>query len=163
MAGFIASLYALATTGVPVKRSSPEVVRILKERLQLGEQDTFVDLGCGDGWLLFEITAHFPCQAVGYELSLPLVLWCHWRCLFLSQRRRVRIYPGNFLHRSNLAGQVFFCYLIPGAMAQLAQKIAIMPAFQGARLISLDFTLPGYREREKHLLPDGACLFFYEL
>lgn len=82
----------------PSHTKRKEMKELMKE-LDLKEGEVFVDLGCGDGRVLFEVAKNFKgVKCIGYEISpIHIMLAKLSRMLLFPFSKRVRIIPENFL------------------------------------------------------------------
>ena len=109
---------------------------------QLSETDRVVDLGSGDGRLVFAAARKGVDEAVGYEIHPFLV----WRSTVLAKILRLpnaHFIAKSFWDVSLSEFNVVLVYQLPRVMIRLAQKFsAELPT--GARIISNSFELPGW-------------------
>lgn len=129
-------LYAAFTSGpfVPSARKRHQtMIRLAK----IASSDVVYDMGCGDGRLVFESARHAK-KAIGYELSIPLVLW--GKIVGMLRRSKAKIRFGNIWKQDYSDADVIFCYLMPGAMKKFYQ--AVWPNLKkGTRVISNAFQM----------------------
>ena len=119
------------------------------------EKAEIVELGSGWGNLLIALARRYPQhQIVGYEIS-----WLPWLVSLLLVRlyrlNNVQVLRKNFLKQDLSKASVLVCYLYPGAMQAISEKLL---AEQGADndvcdpgtrfLISNNFALPGFQPGE---------------
>lgn len=132
----IPGFYAAITSG-PFVPSSRKRHRTMLKLANLNPNDVVYDMGCGDGRLVFE-SAKLVKKAIGYELSIPLVLFGKLRQLF--SRRPVTIRYGNIWKQDYRDADVIFCYLLPKAMKQFYRDV--WPTLKpGTRVISNAFQI----------------------
>lgn len=147
----IATLLALLLTaqalttslrvGVPYVSTARWVIRWLQEHAALAPDQTFFELGCGDGRVLVALARRSPTtRFVGYELS-----WWPWLLAKVSTRGlpNVRVERRDFLTAPLQNADVIYCFLITAAMARLG------PLFEqrlkpSATVYSYAFRLPGW-------------------
>ncbi len=138
--GFLALLlipgfYAAIKSGpfVPsVRKRHKNMIELAK----MTDKDVVYDLGCGDGRLVFS-ASKVAKKAIGYELSIPLVLYGKLLSLF---RPRSSIRFGNIWSQDYSEATVIFCYLLPKAMKQFYQEVwpTLTP---GTRVVSNAFAI----------------------
>lgn len=125
---------------VPSKKG--DVARALSELYPLGESDTLVDIGSGDGLVLREAARH-GAQAIGYELNPLLVVLSRW----LS-----RGYPGVTVYLADFwraplpkATTVVYAFGDSRDIAKMAGKVADTAGTIGRPLafISYGIAVPG--------------------
>jgi ubiquinone/menaquinone biosynthesis C-methylase UbiE len=74
-------------------------MREMVKRLDLKKGDTFVDLGCGDGRVVFEVAKKFKgVRCIGYEISpIHIMIAKLSKAVLFPFSNRVRIVAENFL------------------------------------------------------------------
>jgi len=131
----IPGIYAAFTSG-PFVPSARKRHRTMLKLAELSDDDIAYDLGCGDGRLVFS-ASKFAKKAVGYDLSIPLVLYGKMISFFYP-KSSIRF--GNIWKQSYDDANVIFCYLLPGAMKQFHKEV--WPKLRpGTRVISNAFEI----------------------
>jgi SAM-dependent methyltransferase len=129
-------MYAAFTTG-PFVPSSRKRHKIMLDLAGLRPDDIVYDIGCGDGRLIFKSAPRVK-KAIGYELSIPLVLFGKIKSLFSSRKAQIRF--GDIWKQDYRDADVIFCYLLPGAMKKFYKKI--WPTLKpGTRVVSNSFQI----------------------
>ena len=138
---FAIPAYAGGPPYVPTKRA---VMDAMLELVGTGEGRTFMDLGSGDGRVLFE-AARKGWRAVGYELNLPLVLWSRGAAWGYGLGRRVTVRWANLWKADLSSADVVMVFGFSTMMERLAAKFSaeLRP---GARIVCERYRLPGWRE-----------------
>ncbi|MGC8696892.1 MAG: methyltransferase domain-containing protein [Halothiobacillus sp.] len=135
-------------TRIPLYRSDAMVAEVLMAYMQRDEQKSLLDLGCGDGRLLWRMAKAQPeSQFVGIESAPMLYLIARWRC---RNQPNCRIEFGDFWPRSWADFDVVFAFLSPEPMLPVWRK-RLRESGEGAVLVSLAFLVPGIEPSE--LLP----------
>lgn len=102
----------------------------------LSDEDVAYDMGCGDGRLIFSASKRAK-KAIGYDLSIPLVLYGKVVSLFYP---KANIHFGNIWKQDYKDADVIFCYLLPKAMKQFHKEV--WPTLKpGTRVISNAFMI----------------------
>lgn len=128
-------LYA-AFTSDPFVPSARKRHKTMLKLADLTVSDIVYDLGCGDGRLVFS-ASKLSKRAVGYDLSIPLVLYGNIISLFYP---KARIRFGNIWKQDYSDATVIFCYLLPGAMKQFHHDV--WPHLKkGTRVVSNAFEI----------------------
>jgi len=136
-------IYAAFTSGPFVPSARQRHKRMLK-LADLSKKDVVYDLGCGDGRLVFS-ASKLAKKAVGYDLSIPLVLY--GKCLSLFYPK-AHIRFGNLWKQDYSDATVIFCYLLPNAMKQFHRDV--WPKLKkGTRVISNAFEIHEVKPKEK--------------
>lgn len=128
---------------VPYVPSKYSVVKRMVSLANIRPKEKVFDLGCGDGRLLFEAERkRKKIQAVGFEVAPLVYLFALLKKWFFSSGASFKF--RNFFRVSLRDADVIFCYLLPGTMEKLSQKIR-KECRKGTRIISNTFHLPGFR------------------
>lgn len=108
--------------------------------VDITDKDTVIDLGSGDGKILFAC-AKRGATVIGYELNPLLVLITKWR---LRKHPKARVYWKN-LFKADFTGvtKVFIFGLNP-IMEQVSSMLKGR-AIQGVEIISFVFDLPSFK------------------
>jgi len=139
----VPGIYAAFTSG-PFVPSARKRRRTMLKLAELSDDDIAYDLGCGDGRLVFS-ASKFAKKAVGYDLSIPLVLYGKIISLFYP---RANIHFGNIWKQNYDDANVIFCYLLPGAMKQFHKEV--WPKLKpGTRVISNAFEIHELKPAKK--------------
>lgn len=125
-------------TPVPSHRKARQTILAAADLSPLG---TIIDLGSGWGHLTLALAKKYPDRTViGYEISL-----IPWLTSLLLQRVQgldnLTLLRANFLSTELPQAALLVCYLYPGGMKKLAEKLCEKPI--AAMLISNTFALPG--------------------
>lgn len=159
----IAGSAALAgLSAAPWLPTKPSQRRHLLDSLKLHDHQTVVDLGCGDGSMLFAVARLNPrVICIGYDISLlPLIIAWMRKFLFFRAYSNVHIRFGN-LFRQDLHGvDVVFIFLLskcyPKLLASLEGKLE-----DQAQVIVEAWPLPGIEPRETLKDQDLLPVYIY--
>lgn len=110
----------------------------LLELADLKPGQTIIDLGSGDGRLLYA-AAKQGLKGIGYEINPLLVLVS--RLLLWRYRTQVQIHWANFWHMKLPPADVIYVFLITRYMARLEQKLTTEIAHP-TLVVSYVFALP---------------------
>ncbi len=155
MALLLASLWALAVTGVPVVGSPPAALQAALDLLELKPGDRLLELGCGFGRGVAAARRR-GVSVTAWELNLPvwLVAWC--RFLFDAQ---VRVRFGD-ARRSDLRGaNAVFAYLMPAALNRFG-PIFTQQLAPGTRIATMAFPIPGWTPRASRVAAAADVYLF---
>ncbi len=151
IAGFFRSPF------VPSNR--PTTDRLLKVA-KIKPKERVVDLGCGDGRIVFAAERQYGARAEGYEISI--IVWLIALTNRLFKGAKSPIYRRNFFQADLRQADVVICYLLPEVMRRLAPKFRteLRP---GARVVSAAFRLPGWKITKEYAR-DGRVtpIFIYK-
>jgi SAM-dependent methyltransferase len=136
---------------VPLFFSSGRAQDALADLLPAGEQ-TFLDVGCGDGRVLRRLAAARPdCRFEGIEQALVPWLLARARCWASGAECRVR--RGNLWKLDLGAYDVVYAYLSPAVMSEFWAK-ARQEMRPGALLVSA-FAVPGMEPNRSVQIDDA--------
>ena len=136
-------IYAAFTSG-PFVPSARKRHKTMLRLADLSDKDVVYDLGCGDGRLIFS-ASKLAKKAVGYDLSIPLVLYGKLLSLFHA---KAHIRFGNLWKQDYSDADVIFCYLLPNAMKQFHRDV--WPKLKkGTRVISNAFEIHNLKPVKK--------------
>lgn len=124
---------------VPIRRKDLERVVRLAD-LKPGE--TFYDLGCGDGRIVFAVAKRTQAKAIGVELAFPFYAVCILR-KWLTRSRAQFLWRNLF--KVNLAdADVIYVFGMPKSLAKKFKEKAEKECKKGARVISYVFPIEGW-------------------
>lgn len=129
-----------ALAGASFVSSRKKIVTAMIELANIKPHDRVVDLGSGDGRLVFA-AAKTGAVAIGYEISWPV--WLQSKLTQIIGRHKGKLVRANIFTVSLAEANVVFCYLLPPVMAALKPKLE-QDLPPGARVISHAFPVPGW-------------------
>jgi precorrin-6B methylase 2 len=124
--------------------------------------ETLFDLGAGDGRIIVEAARKFGARATGIEIDPERVARIQER--LRSTGVKAEVVNADFMNVDLSPANVIVIYLSDFANSKLAPKLA-RELQDGARVISLDYTLPDWTP-EKELTTKGAIprrLYLYRV
>lgn len=136
-----------------------DIVRKMLELAQVRPGETVFDLGAGDGRILIEAGRRFRARAVGVEIDPERVARIRER--LGATQTDAKVVEGDFMKVDLSSADVIAIYLSPSVNSRLGPKLrAELKA--GARVVSLDYELPGWiAEREKLVESGGVSRTIY--
>lgn len=98
----------------------------LSKNLKLKDSDLVVDLGCGDGTMLFEIARHHKnVTCIGYDISfLPLAIGLLRKLFGGAKYKNVKLRFGNLFNQNIGDATHVFIYLLAKSYPRLKEKFA---------------------------------------
>ena len=141
---FVYTIYAIKK-GAPFVPTSTKNIAKMLSMVKPGESDVLVDLGSGDGRILFQATKT-GCRCIGIEINPTL----YWLSKIISKIRRlnnVSIIRENLWNFNLSKVNVLTLFFIPSKMMKLKQKIQneMKP---GSRVVSNMFQFPNWQYTE---------------
>jgi SAM-dependent methyltransferase len=138
------SLRALAVTGVPVYASEPAAMQAAFELLALKPGEKFADLGAGHGGVLKAVRRFADVEATGFELNPSALMVAAWKN---RGDKKVRMDWRDSRRAELREFDAVYLYMLPLQMHAWAEKLKQLKP--GARIVSVDFELPGWKAVEK--------------
>lgn len=105
--------------------------------------DVFYDLGCGDGRVAIEASLR-GAKAVCVEISKELIERARERAMKLGLRDRIEFINEDFFNVDLRNATVVYMYLLTSVNRMLRPKLE-RELRLGARVVTLDFEIPGWR------------------
>lgn len=121
----IISAAIAGASAAPWLPTKPSDRKHLLEKLKLEPGQKVIDLGCGDGSMLFAVARKFPgVECVGYDISL-LPLFFGWvrKVLYFNKYRKVHIRFGNLFKQSVADANLVFIFLLPKSYPKLVELL----------------------------------------
>jgi len=146
-AGFILYLCVAFITGAPFVPSSKHAVASMIALAKLHPKMTVIDLGSGDGRLLFE-AAKQGALTQGIEINPYFVLFTRVKAFFSPYRGKITVLWKNLWKADFHQVDVIFVYLLPWRMEELAAKLQreLKP---GTLVVSNSFIFPRWKIERK--------------
>jgi len=105
---------------------------------------TVLDLGCGEGSILFVAAKKFKAKGIGFDNNLALVLIGRWRARFAGLSGQVQIHHGNVLKKQLPKADIITCYLLPEFQIKLEPRL--LKAYpSGTKIVSHAFKYPNLK------------------
>jgi len=142
------------TITVPFVPTPYEVVKETLKIAGLKSNEYLLDLGCGDGRVLIIGAEDFGAKAVGIETRSDLVLKAALSVMRAHLTDRVLIIQGDFFKLNLSFADVVFMYLLSSVNEKLRPKLE-SELKTGARVVSHDFEVRGWKPASKHIVRDG--------
>lgn len=126
----------------PFYPSNRKAVREMVKLAQIHKKDRVIDLGSGDGRILFEASKYSD-NVFGVELNPFFVYFTKLKSLLLKSN--IEVYKKD-LYKIDLSEyDIVFCYLLPETMTKLKQKFnkELKP---GTKVITNTFHLDAFKQ-----------------
>jgi SAM-dependent methyltransferase len=148
----------------PYVASPTRLVDRMLELANIKPGETVFDLGSGDGRVLIEAVEKYKAKAVGVEISPRLVAIATANIQKEGLAEQARVIQGDVLDADLTGADVVFIYLV----TPLNEKLR--PRFErflkaGARVISHDFAVPGWKPAHTEKTDDrhAHLIYVYEM
>lgn len=139
-----------------------DILRRMLNLAGLRPGEVLFDLGAGDGRVMIEAVRGFRAKAVGVEIDPERVSRIRER--LVSTGTSAELIEGDLLEVDLSSADVISIYLSNSVNAKLAPKLK-RELKKGARVVSLDYSLPGWTEtRELTVNTSGLSrkVYLYE-
>ncbi|MFA5623048.1 MAG: hypothetical protein WC981_02355 [Candidatus Dojkabacteria bacterium] len=101
------------------KKASKKIIDLFN----LSSKDSFVDLGSGDGRMVFETYRRYKCKSTGYEISPVLLLFVKLKKLLLYPfNPKIQIKEESFFSADLSSYSVIYCCLARDVLEILEKK-----------------------------------------
>ena len=140
-----------------------DIVRQMLQLASLRRGETLFDLGAGDGRIMIEAVRRFGANAVGVEIDPERIGRIRER--LAATTTRAELIEADLFQVDVSSADVIAIYLSDSANAKLAPKLKT-ELKAGARVVSLDYTLPGWAaDRELEVNTSGITrrLYLYKI
>jgi len=139
----LVSVYPI-TQGAMFHPSARIRVRTFLDHVPMKENELLIDIGCGDGRVLREAARRYGVRSLGFEVNPLAYVLARLRTIAF---KGIEVKMRNFWKTDIRNADVVFCYLFPDVMSRLAGKLE-SELRSGTRVVSCNFTLPGWRHSE---------------
>lgn len=109
--------------GVPWVRTGSDVARAMFELAELQPGQTVLDIGCGDGSILFVAAKDFKAKGVGIDKNPSLITLGRIRAKLLRVSDKVKLQTGNAFTVKLPEADLISCYLFPEFQAKLEPRL----------------------------------------
>lgn len=143
----ISIVYKTIVNGISPMPSSVKVISAVLKELESLPKVTILELGSGWGSIAFPLAKKYPASSIlGYENSAVPYIYSRLKNILYSYEN-LKLFYGDFFKRDLSVADVVICYLYPGAMAKLSEKLKneLKP---GSWVISNTFALPGWTPKK---------------
>jgi hypothetical protein len=154
------SLYSAEKSGAPFYMTGDDIVRRALKEADLRPDESFYDLGAGNGKVLAVAEKEFGAKATGFEISI--VPYMIGRLNLLIKRSRAKLIKQNFWNADISDADVVFCFLIPRTMQKMEDKLKaeLKP---GTRIVTYAFPLPTLAPIKTITIHGNWKMFFYRI
>ncbi|WP_377114231.1 hypothetical protein [Pseudoalteromonas sp. M58] len=132
-------------TGISPMMSSSKARQTMLAAISMDEKGALIDLGSGWGTLVIPVAKKHPNkQVIGYELS-----WFPWMVSVLFKYslglNNLTLYRKDFKNADLSSASTLVCYLFPGGMVALEEKLKHDVVNNKITIVSNTFALPSYK------------------
>lgn len=132
----------------PFYTTPKKIAKEIIKKFELGKEDTFADLGSGDGRMVFDTYREYKCRSVGYEVSPVLLMYVKVKKLLLFPfNKRVEIKEESFFRADLSTYNVIFCSL-PQDILEILEKKFEKELKKGTKVFICKGKLPNKKGKE---------------
>lgn len=124
----------------PYVPSKKRVIDKLLKIADLKKNEKLIDLGCGDGRLLFEAEKKYSSLVEGYEIAPLVYLFAKIKKTLL--RSKAQLHFKNFFGCDLSSADTITCYLTPAILKKLKPKL-IKECKKGTKILTHTFHIEG--------------------
>jgi ubiquinone/menaquinone biosynthesis C-methylase UbiE len=146
----------------PFVQTPLEVAKKMLALSQIRSGEVLYDLGCGDGRLIILAAKETGARATGVELREDLIERARTEIKRLNLETKVNVIQGNFFDISISDADVVTLYLTSSANERLRPKLEA-ELKQGARVVSHDFKVPGWKPSAVYNELLGHTIYYYRI
>lgn len=130
-------------TGAPYVPSNNKSSNSMIKLANIKKGQTIIDLGSGDGKLLFLAEKKGAKKVIGYEINPFLAFFTYIKVLCSGKKNRIHVYWKNMWNADVSQADAVLVYLLPWKMKKLQKKL-IRELKPGTLVISNSFIFPGW-------------------
>jgi cyclopropane fatty-acyl-phospholipid synthase-like methyltransferase len=130
-----------------------DIVRRMLRLAGVRRGETVFDLGAGDGRILIEAVRGFGAQATGVEADPERLVRIKER--LTATGTEAKVIQGDLMEVDTSSADVVAIYLSSSVNAKLASKLE-NELKAGSRVVSLDYTLPGWVPEKELTVKSGG-------
>jgi SAM-dependent methyltransferase len=139
----------------PFVQTPFDVAKKMLDAAQIKPNDVLYDLGCGDGRLIILAARDAGARATGVELREDLIATARSEVRRLNLEDKVTVIQGDLFEIPLSEADVVTLFLTPSANERLRPKLE-QELRSGARVISHDFEIPGWKPSAVHIHDFGV-------
>jgi ubiquinone/menaquinone biosynthesis C-methylase UbiE len=146
----------------PFVQTPLEVAKKMLDLSKIRSGEVLYDLGCGDGRLIILAAKEAGARATGVELREDLIERARTEIKRLNLEGKVNVIQGNFFDIPISEADVVTLYLTSSANERLRPKLEA-ELKQGARVVSHDFKVPGWKPSAVYNELLGHTIYYYRI
>ena len=151
---------AFVRTRVPFVPTSQNDIEFIVKKIGINSQDTFYDLGSGNGKVVFLVEKMTGANVKGFELSWWTILYAKLKAKL--KKSKAKFDNKNFFGQSWSEANIIYCYLYPPLMGRIEAKFKAEMK-PGSMAIVRDFPFPNMAHKEKYFLPKNHEIYVYKI
>lgn len=158
--GFLLSLLINAFL-VPLFKTPTSVLEEILQLMELEKKDTLVDLGSGDGHLLFKAYEQSQCKCIGYDISpISMIIARTKKLLYFPFVKEIVLEPQDIFKVPLENATKIYCYLDEKSLNVLSPKFNKF-LNSGGTVYSYHYNIPNLKNERKVVLKNEKPLYIY--
>jgi SAM-dependent methyltransferase len=137
-------IYSCLGGGVPWVRTGSNIAQAMFELADLQPGQTVLDIGCGDGSILFVAAKKFKAKGIGIDKNPSLIMLGKVRAKLLGVADKVKLQTGNAFTTKMPQTDLITCYLFPEFQEKLEPRL--LEAYpSGTKVVTHAFKYPNLK------------------
>ncbi len=128
--------------GAPFVPTSNQYLKDILEKAKLKKDQTFIELGSGDGRVTRFAVKNFEVRGVGIDIH-PILVWYSILISKLQKLKNIQFLKNDFFKYNLQKADILFLFLLPKTLKKLAPKF-LKECKKGSLVISHGFKIPGF-------------------
>jgi len=143
----------------PYYSTPTKLIKKILELFDLKKNQKFVDLGSGDGRVVFNVNKMYGCLSVGYEISPVLLMIVKLKKVLTSPfNSKIQFKEESFLNSDLSQYDVIYCCLPNDALGNLEKKFS-KELKKGTKVFTYKYKLP--QKKGKKIEIEGTPVYRY--
>lgn len=156
----LSSFLSFLITKVPFVPTKKTEIEYILNQIPITKKDCFIDLGSGNGKVVFLVESTTQAKVIGYETTAWTYLWSMIKKFIIKSN--AKFYHKNFLNVSWSNASVIYCYLYPHLMGKIENKFCT-ECKPGSMAIIKDFPFPKKNPEQILRLPKNHEIYIYKI
>lgn len=146
----------------PMSRTPSKVLDEIADLMDPSKKDVFVDLGSGDGRLVFKMYERGHGKCIGYDISPLSIIWANVIRTFRFPLQKEIIFDAQNVFKVDISKATkIYCFLDEKSMGILGSKLEEFVK-KGGDVYSYMYSVEGMKGEKKMELSNGKELYIYK-
>jgi SAM-dependent methyltransferase len=161
LGAFILSLLINAFL-IPLFKTPKDVLQEIVDIMDLKREDSLVDLGSGDGRILFKAFRQSSCKCLGYDISPIMLIIAKTKKALQFPFTKDILFETEDIYKVNLKEFTkIYCYLDTKSLKILRKKFEAFVK-NGGEIYSYAYPIDSINNQEKIILSNNIPLYIYK-
>jgi SAM-dependent methyltransferase len=145
-----------------MSRTPSKVLDEIADLMDPSKKDVFVDLGSGDGRLVFKMYERGHGKCIGYDISPLSIIWANVIRTFRFPLQKEIIFDAQNVFKADISkATMVYCFLDEKSMGILGPKLEEFVK-NGGEVYSYMYNVDGMKGEKKMELSNGKELYIYK-